>query len=82
MITDAVLQSAMNSNRPISNIPQHHRAGILYWYCRKFHNLTGPYQDDQGLYERCLDCGRRLAWVDPLPLADPTRRERSRGTLT
>ena len=40
------------------------------WYCRRFHRLGGPWQDEQGSYQRCLDCGRRIPWSEPaLPLS-------------
>ncbi len=41
------------------------------WICSHLHKLAGPWHDENGWYERCLDCGRRISWTDPLPIADP-----------
>ena len=45
------------------------------WMCEKFHRIAGPFRDEGGLYERCLDCGRRIPWVDTFPLRDPRDRK-------
>ncbi|MBI2819323.1 MAG: hypothetical protein HYX73_05020 [Acidobacteria bacterium] len=42
------------------------------WICERFHNMTGPWRDETGPYERCIDCGRRIPWTDNMPLRDPT----------
>ena len=47
------------------------RDRLQEWICRRFHRVSGQFQDEQGQYERCLDCGRRLPWKDSVPLRDP-----------
>jgi hypothetical protein len=44
---------------------------VQRWVCERFHRIAGPFQDQKGVYERCLDCGRRIPWEDPLPLRGP-----------
>jgi hypothetical protein len=46
---------------------------IRRWICYRFHRKAGPWQDSSGQYERCLDCGRRIPWIDTMPLRDPTK---------
>ena len=47
-------------------------------FCKIFHRLSWPRQDDQGCYQVCLDDGRRLPWRDPMPLPSPIRKEHDR----
>jgi len=35
------------------------------WLCNRYHRKTVPRRDEEGLYLRCLDCGRRIPWRDP-----------------
>jgi hypothetical protein len=42
---------------------------IRQQYCERFHRVAGPWQDSIGLYERCLECGRRIPWNDPYPIS-------------
>ena len=44
-------------------------------FCKIFHRLSWPRQDEQGCYQVCLDDGRRLPWRDPMPLLSPYRKE-------
>lgn len=36
----------------------------MFWYCHH-KNLTTPREDEDGEYERCLDCGKRIPWTCP-----------------
>ena len=44
-------------------------------FCKIFHRLSWPRQDEQGCYQVCLDDGRRLPWRDSMPLPSPYRKE-------
>ena len=44
-------------------------------FCRIFHRLSWPRQDEVGFYQVCLDDGRHLPWRDAMPLASPYRKE-------
>jgi hypothetical protein len=35
------------------------------WICLQLHKKSRPWKDENGLYQRCLDCGRRIPWSDP-----------------
>ena len=51
-------------------------------FCRAFHHLSWPRQDETGFYQVCLDDGRHIPWRDPLPLPSPYRKNDSpRGYL-
>jgi hypothetical protein len=40
-------------------------------FCKIFHRLSWPRQDEQGCYQVCLDNGRHLFWIDTMPLVSP-----------
>ena len=44
-------------------------------FCRAFHHLSWPRQDENGFYQVCLDDGRHIPWRDPLPLPSPYRKK-------
>jgi hypothetical protein len=44
---------------------------LLHFVCKRFHRWGDPSRDEAGPYRRCLDCGRRIDWIDPMPLRDP-----------
>jgi hypothetical protein len=46
-------------------------------FCKIFHRLSWPRQDEKGGYRVCLDDGRRLLWIDLMPLASPYRNPQS-----
>jgi len=48
-------------------------------FCRIFHHLSWPRQDEEGFYQVCLDDGRHVPWRDPLPLPSPYRKNDSPG---
>ena len=48
-------------------------------FCRVFHHLSWPRQDEKGFYQVCLDDGRHLPWRDPMPLPRPYRKKYSPG---
>ena len=49
------------------------RLRVEEWICEHFHRTTGPFQDEEGLYDRCLDCGRRIPWHDETLTAPKSR---------
>lgn len=44
-------------------------------FCKIFHRLSWPRQDERGCYQVCLDDGRHLPWCDPMPLLSPYQKE-------
>jgi hypothetical protein len=48
------------------------KSRLRHWYCQRFHKIGGPFQDENGSYERCLDCGERIPWSDPVPIPGPS----------